>query len=114
MRTQLYILSTCVFLIFQLRITQTPSIPTKETTVFQNGDDGFLCYRIPAIVKAPNGDLLAFCEARRLTCSDHGDVRIGMKRSSDSGETWGKLEIVVENGNNQAAQVNDLFTQYHY
>jgi sialidase-1 len=30
----------------------------QETTVFQNGEDGFLCYYIPAIVKTPNGDLL--------------------------------------------------------
>jgi sialidase-1 len=116
MRTQLYILSAFLFLIFQLGIAQTPSIPTKETTVFQNGDDGYLCYRIPAIVKAPNGDLLAFCEARRLNCSDHGDVRIVMKRSSDNGETWSKLEIVAENGNNQAgnpAPVFDLMDKKH-
>jgi hypothetical protein len=43
-----------------------------QTTVFANGEDGYLCYRIPAIVKAPNGDLLAFCEARKQSCADHG------------------------------------------
>ena len=34
-------------------------------TVFQNGDDGYKLFRIPAIVTASNGDLLAFCEARQ-------------------------------------------------
>ncbi len=74
----------------------------QETTVFKNGDDGYLCYRIPAIVKALTGELLAFCEARRYNCSDHGDVRIVLKRSSDNGKTWGKLEHVADNGVFQA------------
>jgi sialidase-1 len=99
----------CFFILIKIGIAQTPNLPTKETTVFQNGDDGYLCYRIPAIVKAPNGDLLAFCEARRLNCSDHGDVRIVMKRSSDNGDTWSKLEIVAENGNNQAGNPAPVF-----
>jgi sialidase-1 len=116
MMNKTHLLILLLFLIFQLGISQTLDTLPKETTVFQNGDDGYLCYRIPAIVKAPNGDLLAFCEARRLNCSDHGDVRIVMKRSSDNGETWSKLEIVAENGNNQAgnpAPVFDLMDKKH-
>lgn len=85
------------------------TVKAQETTVFKNGDDGYLCYRIPAIVKAPNGDLLAFCEARRLNCSDHGDVRIVLKRSNDNGVTWGKLETVAENGNDQAGNPAPVF-----
>ncbi|MBL7817134.1 MAG: exo-alpha-sialidase [Saprospiraceae bacterium] len=84
----------------------------SQTTVFKNGDDGFLCYRIPAIVKAPNGELLAFCEARKHNCGDHGDVRIVLKRSNDNGKTWGSLQIVAENDSFQAgnpAPVYDLW-----
>ncbi len=85
------------------------NIQAQETPVFKNGDDGFLCYRIPAIVKAPNGELLAFCEARKHHCGDHGDVRIVLKRSSDNGKTWGKLEIVAENDTFQAGNPAPVF-----
>lgn len=74
----------------------------QESIVFKNDEEGYACFRIPAIIKAPNGDLLAFCEARRQSCSDHGDVRIVLKRSSDNGSTWRALETIVENGSFQA------------
>ncbi len=87
-----------------------------QTTVFANGDDGYLCYRIPAIVKAPNGDLLAFCEARKQSCADHGNVKIVLKRSRDNGATWSALQIVAENDSFQAgnpAPVYDLTDKKH-
>lgn len=87
-----------------------------QTTVFANGEDGYLCYRIPAIVKAPNGNLLAFCEARKQSCADHGNVKIVLKRSRDNGATWSKLQIVAENDALQAgnpAPVYDLTDKKH-
>lgn len=85
------------------------SQPSTETVVFQNGDEGYKCYRIPAIVKAPKGDLLAFAEARRNSCSDHGDVRIVLKRSTDNGQTWSGFQTVAENGNLQAGNPAPVF-----
>ena len=38
--------------------------------VFKNGEGNYECYRIPAIIKAPNGDLLAYAEARKKGCND--------------------------------------------
>jgi sialidase-1 len=81
----------------------------KETVVFQNGQDGYQCYRIPAIVKAPNGDLLAFAEARRNNCGDFGDVEIVMKSSTDNGMTWKNLQVVADNGNDQAGNQAPVF-----
>lgn len=103
-------LFSILFCLLALCGTSQTNLPAfNETTVFQNNEEGYKCYRIPAVVKAPNGDLLAFCEARRLSCSDHGDVRIVLKRSSDSGLSWNKLEIVAENGNNQAGNPAPVF-----
>jgi sialidase-1 len=81
----------------------------QESIVFQNGQDGYKCYRIPAIVKAPNGDLLAFAEARRNNCGDFGDVEIVMKRSTDNGISWGNLQIAADNGNDQAGNQAPVF-----
>jgi sialidase-1 len=80
-----------------------------QTPVFQSGEAGYACFRIPAIVCAPNGELLAFCEARKDNCQDHGDVRIVMKRSQDQGRTWSEPTVVVENGNAQAGNPAPVF-----
>lgn len=69
------------------------------TDVFRRGDDGYACYRIPAIVKARNGDLLAFAEARKHSCSDTGDIDLVVKSSADNGKTWSAVRIVHDAGN---------------
>ncbi|WP_379845127.1 sialidase family protein [Larkinella bovis] len=71
---------------------------TAETTVFQNGENGYQCFRIPAIVKAPDGHLLAFAEARKTGCNDFGDIDLVMRMSTDNGQTWGPMRVVVDNG----------------
>lgn len=74
------------------------------TPVFLNGREGYTCFRIPSIVRAPDGSLLAFAEGRRDNCGDHGGViRIVMKRSTDNGLTWSPLAVVAENGDHVAA-----------
>jgi len=64
------------------------------TTVFRAGDDGYRVFRIPAIIRASNGDLLAFCEARQG--GDASEIDLVLKRSPDGGRTWGRLEVVQE------------------
>jgi sialidase-1 len=53
-------------------------------------------YRIPALIWAGNRtpDLLAFIEARNHAVSDHGDVGIALRRSTDRGVTFGSFESV--------------------
>lgn len=48
-------------------------------------------YRIPAIVKTSTGRLLAFCEARKNSASDDGEIGIVRKYSDDGGATWAKF-----------------------
>lgn len=68
--------------------------------IFKNGDDGYTCYRIPAIVRTEQGTLLAFAEGRRGGCSDTGDIDLVLKRSSDGGKTWGELQVVWNDAGN--------------
>ena len=82
-----------------------------ELPLFENQKNGYACYRIPAIIKAPNGGLLAFAEARTFGCYDFGNVDIVLRRSPDNGITWTEQKVVVDNGHLQAgnpAPVADL------
>lgn len=72
----------------------------QYTEVFVSGQDGYHTFRIPSVIRAGNGDLLAFCEGRRESRSDTGDIDLVMKRSSDNGETWGPLTVVWDDGAN--------------
>ena len=67
-----------------------------KVNVFRAGEDGYHTYRIPAIVRAKNGDLLAFAEGRKNGPADHGDIDIVLKRSSDGGKTWGPMQLVQD------------------
>ena len=66
----------------------------EAVTVFQNGKDGYNIFRIPAVIVAANGDILAFCEAREG--GDASEIDLVLKRSSDGGKTWQALEVVQE------------------
>ncbi|WP_225095360.1 sialidase family protein [Streptomyces sp. CoH27] len=79
--------------------------PAEKTTEFEqqvlfkaSRDPGYACFRIPAIVKAADGTLLAFAEGRVLNCGDATDIDIVLKRSTDGGRTWGPLQVVTEGG----------------
>jgi sialidase-1 len=63
-------------------------------TVFQACSEGYHTYRIPALVRTANGDMLAICEARRDSARDEGKIDLILKRSSDGGKTWGKIEKI--------------------
>jgi hypothetical protein len=67
----------------------------SERVVFAAGTEGYSCFRIPAVVEAANGDLLAFAEGRVNDCGDDGDIDLVMRRSTDGGETWGPLQLVL-------------------
>jgi sialidase-1 len=66
-----------------------------EVEVFRSGTEGYNVFRIPTIVSAANGDLLAFAEAR--SGGDASEIDVVMKRSVDKGETWGALQVVQDN-----------------
>ncbi len=61
--------------------------------------DGFACYRIPAIVTAPNGDLVVAIDQRVPSCGDlkwNNNINIVIRRSADNGDTWSEIETVVD------------------
>jgi sialidase-1 len=89
-----------------LVLTATHRAAAEEATVvFKSGDDGYHTYRIPAIVRAKNGDLLAFAEGRKNSAGDHGDIDIVMKRSKVGGKSWEPMTLVQDERGNPTARV---------
>lgn len=72
----------------------------KQTDIFVSGQNGYHTYRIPAIVVATNGAVLAFCEGRKQGAGDAGDIDLLLKRSLDGGNTWQPMQVVAEDGAN--------------
>ena len=71
-----------------------------RTTVFQAGADGYAVYRIPAIVRAKDGTVLAFAEGRRNGKGDAGEINLVLKRSTDDGHTFGPMQVMWADGPN--------------
>ncbi|MFN0169296.1 MAG: exo-alpha-sialidase [Bryobacteraceae bacterium] len=69
-----------------------------QSDVFTEGEGGYHTFRIPAMVVSKRGTILAFCEARKSSAADHGNIDLVLKRSSDNGKTWGPLQVVHEEG----------------
>lgn len=88
--------------------------------------DGISCYRIPSLVTAPNGDLVAATDERVTSCGDLRecrDINIVIRRSRDNGETWGPIETVADFPDGQSASdpsmtvdavTKEVFLFYNY
>lgn len=72
----------------------------QTADVFVAGIDGYHTYRIPALLVTQKGTLLAFCEGRKGSQSDAGDIDLLVKRSSDGGKTWSAQQVVWDDGTN--------------
>lgn len=74
---------------------------SNEVQVFISGKDGYKSFRIPAIVRLKDGNLLAFCEGRVNGPGDYGNNDIVMKKSIDNGRTWSPMKVIAEFGDQQ-------------
>lgn len=57
------------------------------------------CYRIPALVVASNGDLIAAIDERGPSCADlkaNDNINIVMRKSRDNGKTWTDIRTLVD------------------
>lgn len=74
-------------------------------TVFGRENEYFRS-RIPGIVCTEKGTLISYCELRSSD-SDWAVIDIGMKKSTDEGESWSELKILVS-GNKKDTVNNPL------
>ena len=68
----------------------------EQVEVWRAGEGGYHTYRIPAVLRTRRGTLLAFCEGRRNSRADAGDIDLLLKRSFDGGRTWGAAQVVAD------------------
>ena len=114
----------------QEQTTQQTSKPNEElvfTDLFNTSMvDSVNCYRIPAIVTAPNGDLIAAIDERVPNCGDlkfSKEINLVIRRSTDNGKTWLPIERVVDFPYGQSAsdpsmivdnETNEIFMFYNF
>jgi sialidase-1 len=70
----------------------------RQQEVFTAGEGGYHTYRIPALIVSRKGTLLAFCEGRKNSASDTGNIDLLLKRSFDNGATWAPVQTVADFG----------------
>jgi len=69
-----------------------------KVDVYRAGELGYIEFRIPQLVVAKSGTLLAFSEAGK-TGLDAGDRDIVLRRSADGGRTWSRrIEVIIDHG----------------
>lgn len=72
----------------------TALIPTQP--LFVSGNDGYGRYRIPALIAAKSGTLLAFCEGRIKAAGLSGNIDLVLRRSKDGGKTWLPMQKIAD------------------
>ncbi|MCU0377624.1 MAG: exo-alpha-sialidase [Bacteroidales bacterium] len=67
--------------------------------VRKHADDNVDTYRVPGLATTRNGTLLAIYDVRHINSHDlQGDIDIGLSRSTDNGNTWEPMRVVLDMG----------------
>jgi sialidase-1 len=104
----------CASLHFQARAGEAEAVDAGKDpqahyqVVYARGDGGgYHTYRIPALAVTGKGTILAFCEARKNSKADDGDIDMVVKRSFDNGKTWGPMQLIHEEGGTAAITIGN-------
>ena len=72
----------------------------NEINLFNaNMNSDVSCYRIPSLITAGNGDIITAIDERVPSCGDlkwSDDINIVMRRSTDNGKSWSKIQTIVD------------------
>ena len=64
-----------------------------------HGDDGSKGFRIPGLATTNKGTLIGVYDVRYRGGGDlPGDIDVGMNRSADGGQTWEKMKVIMDMG----------------
>lgn len=85
------------FLAAACLVTSACATEPEFSNVFVSGKEGYKQIRIPSVVVTKQGTVLAFAEGRAVA-SDQAENDIILKRSTDGGRSWGKLQLLHDDG----------------
>ena len=84
--------------------------------VFPTPSTGAIPYRIPAIAKAYNGDLIAVADYRHsradIGMATNGRIDIHARISKDNGKTWGDIFSIINGQGGNAAATNPMYVAF--
>ena len=93
--------------------TSLPTVLPSRVPVFANGQDGYACYRIPAMVTTARGTVIAIADGRISNCGDiPNPLDLVCKRSFDNGNTWGPLQIIAPYGKDTSPDDVDTYPYF--
>lgn len=78
----------------------TDAAEPERLNLFEKKTDGYDTYRIPSLAVTKQGTVLAFCEGRKRSASDTGDIDLLVKRSVDGGRTFTEQKVVWDDAEN--------------
>lgn len=70
----------------------------EKSDVFPAGLNGISRYRIPGVVVTTKGTVLAYCEARRNSSADWGEIEVHLRRSTNGGKSWEAPKQIAHRG----------------
>lgn len=111
-------LPLCIVWLISASLQVTVSIQLlkyEELILWEANDDSVSLYRTPILLTLPNGDILAFAEARKYSTVDGGAKFITVRRSSDKGFKWSSQSFILDDfhakdGVNTGAALFDYVT----
>ncbi|HPC18408.1 MAG TPA: sialidase family protein [Candidatus Hydrogenedentes bacterium] len=78
----------------------TRKITPTGQPIYVHGEGGYHTYRIPALAVTTKGTVLAFCEGRKHSKSDTGDIDLLVRRSTDNGRSWSAQQVIWDDAGN--------------
>ncbi len=68
----------------------------QKLGVWDKYDEDIFEYRIPSMVKTPQGTVVAASDGRKKHYNDWGDIATVVKTSQDDGKTWSENTVVLD------------------
>ncbi|TVT24671.1 exo-alpha-sialidase [Amycolatopsis rhizosphaerae] len=100
MKTAFTAVAVCALSVLTAPVASSTPGRCTVSVPYAAGTGGYASYRIPAVIKAADGSVLAFAEGRHGGTADSGDIDVVLRRSADGGCTWSPTQVVADGDGN--------------